>query len=336
MNAMAPQWGQRSAAWPGCSSEGSQGILESMRGIIRVSSPGCPPHTSFCSSPTPSTERATWPPASSSTTSARPLSRWPGSRSARWSSCPSPSSSGTPGRRLSRADRWNVFWYGVVLGFAAAFGFGNWGMARSTATNAALLITVEPISLILLSPLFLGERLSGGKARRRPHPRGRGARRGRTAFPGVSVALAPHWRGDILLLSGLSYAAYSLIGRGVLAPPCRAARDRVVHCLGRCRPCFPSRLSSGPTAIARCGRPVAIWGTLYLAVVVTALGYPVWNYCLERVEAPRLALFVNVQPLVGALLGVWWLREPLTVFMVTGGLLVLLGLHLTVRAGRMV
>ena len=64
-----------------------------------------------------------------------------------------------PDRRLSRPDRWNVFWMGV-LGFAAAFGFANWGMARSTATNAALLITVEPISLILLSPVFLGERLT--------------------------------------------------------------------------------------------------------------------------------------------------------------------------------
>jgi drug/metabolite transporter (DMT)-like permease len=36
------------------------------------------------------------------------------------------------------------------------------------------------------------------------------------------------------------------------------------------------------------------------------------------------------------LLGVCWLREPLTVFTVIGGLLVLLGLHLAMRAGRMV
>jgi len=80
----------------------------------------------------------------------------------------------------------------------------------------------------------------------------------------------------------------------------------------------------------------ALWGTAYLALVVTALGYLVWNYALERVEAPRLALFINVQPVVGALLGVWWLREPLTVFTVAGGVLVLLGLHIAVRAGRMV
>ena len=44
----------------------------------------------------------------------------------------------------------------------------------------------------------------------------------------------------------------------------------------------------------------------------------------------------NVQPLLGALLGVWWLGEPLTVFMVAGGALILLGVHLAVRAGRRV
>ena len=36
-------------------------------------------------------------------------------------------------------------------------------------------------------------------------------------IPGVTHALVPHWRGDLLLvLSGLGYASYSLIGREVL------------------------------------------------------------------------------------------------------------------------
>jgi drug/metabolite transporter (DMT)-like permease len=77
-------------------------------------------------------------------------------------------------------------------------------------------------------------------------------------------------------------------------------------------------------------------GTAYLGMVITALGYLVWNWVLERVEAPRLALFINVQPVVGALLGVWWLREPLTAFTVIGGVLVLVGLHVALRSGRMV
>jgi drug/metabolite transporter (DMT)-like permease len=239
------------------------------------------------------------------------------------------------GDRLSRGDHWKVFWMGL-LGFAGAFAFGNWGIAHSTATNAALLITVEPVALILLSPFFLGERLS-----RREKLGALLTLIGATlvvvnGVPGVSVALLPHWRGDILLvLSGLSYAAYSLIGRGVLARHAAlpvtawsilwgvAAMTPLagLEWLGGHRPAWTA---------------TALWGTAYLALVVTALGYLVWNYALERVPAPRLALFINVQPVVGALLGVWWLREPLTVFIVAGGVLVLLGLHIAVRAGRMV
>jgi drug/metabolite transporter (DMT)-like permease len=35
--------------------------------------------------------------------------------------------------------------------------------------------------------------------------------------------------------------------------------------------------------------------------------------------------FVNLQPLAGALLGVWWLREPLTPFLAAGGVLIVAG-----------
>jgi drug/metabolite transporter (DMT)-like permease len=241
-----------------------------------------------------------------------------------------------PGRRrLSRADRWNVFWMGV-LGFAAAFGFANWGMARSTATNAALLITVEPISLILLSPVFLGERLVRRELVGAVFTLVGAVLVVLNGLPGLSVTFAPHWRGDILLvLSGLSYAAYSIFGRGVLARHAAlpVTAWSIVWGLVAMLPFGALEWLDGHRPV---WTPVAIWGTLYLALVVTALGYLVWNYALERVEAPRLALFVNVQPVVGALLGVWWLREPLTAFTVIGGLLVLLGLHLAMRAGRMV
>ena len=78
----------------------------------------------------------------------------------------------------------------------------------------------------------------------------------------------------------------------------------------------------------------AVVGTLYLGVVITALGYAVWNWCLERLGAARMAAFVNVQPLAGALLGIWWLGEPVTPFLVVGGALIVAGLHLTVKPGR--
>ena len=76
----------------------------------------------------------------------------------------------------------------------------------------------------------------------------------------------------------------------------------------------------------------AVAGTLYLAVVISALGYVAWNWALARVSAPRAALFLNVQPIAGALLGALLLDEPLTGFTLVGGTAIVAGL--AVACGR--
>lgn len=237
-------------------------------------------------------------------------------------------------RRLSGSERWSVLWMGV-LGFAGAFAFAHWGLVRSTATNAALLITVEPVSLMLLSPVMLGERLGRKDAVLAAMTLAGAALVVINGIPGLTHALVPHWRGDLLLaLSGLAYAAYSLLGRGVLLRHSAIAVTAwsiawgaaamvplaLLEWYGGSRPAW-----SGP----------ALAGVLYLAVVITALGYLAWNWALERVPAPRAAIFLTVQPLAGAVLGIAWLGEPVTVFTVVGGLLILAGLTLTLRGGAM-
>jgi len=230
-------------------------------------------------------------------------------------------------------DRVRVALMGVV-GFALAFAFGNWGLAHSTASNAALLITVEPTTLLVLAPLLLGERLS-----RRETVGAALTLLGAVVVvvngvPGLTQSLMPHWRGDlVLILSGVAYAAYSLLGRGVLTrhPVSRVTAHSVVWGAASIAPLALYEWHVGPPPAWTAG---AIAGTVYLGVVITALGYGVWNWCLERVGAARVAAFVNVQPLAGALLGVWWLREPLTPFLVVGGVLIVAGLHLTVKGTR--
>jgi drug/metabolite transporter (DMT)-like permease len=236
-------------------------------------------------------------------------------------------------RPLSRSDRWSIFWMGL-FGFAAAFAFGNWGLRLSTATNAALLITVEPVSLILLSPLVLGERLTRRE--------GVGALLtvvGATVvvlngIPGATVAIAPHWRGDLLLvLSGVAYAGYSLFGRDVLARH-RAVPVTAWSILWGLVVMAPFTVAEWVAGERLEWTQTVIIGTLYLGLVITALGYLIWNWGLERVEAPRLAIFVNIQPLAGALLGVVALREALTIYTVAGGVLILIGVHTTLLAKR--
>jgi drug/metabolite transporter (DMT)-like permease len=234
-----------------------------------------------------------------------------------------------PAARPDHCDAWRIVAMGAV-GFAGAYACSHWGLVRSTATNAALLIIVEPMSIMLLSPALLGERL------RRREAAGATVALAGTALvvlngvPGLTHAVAPHWRGDLLLaLAGVAYGAYTLIGRDVLArhgPVLVTARSigwgavvmaplAVIEWVGGARP--------APTV-------AAVAGVLYLAVVITALGYLVWNWALARVSAPRASIFLTVQPIGGAVLGVVLLREPLTAFTAAGAALIVLGLWLTV------
>jgi drug/metabolite transporter (DMT)-like permease len=235
------------------------------------------------------------------------------------------------GARLTSADHWRIAGMGA-LGFAAAFALGHWGLMRSTAANAALLIIVEPLAIMALSPLMLGERL-----RAREAAGGALALAGTVlvvldGIPGLTARLAPHWRGDLLLVTaGLGYAAYSLLGREVL----RRHPSTPVTALS---------IAWGGAALV----PLAVWewgngarpawtgpavlGALYLAVIITALAYLVWNWALERVPAPRAAVFLTVQPITGAVLGVVLLGDAFTVFTAAGGALIVTGLVLTARA----
>jgi len=236
--------------------------------------------------------------------------------------------SGAPA--FSPADRWRIFWMGA-LGFAGAFALSHWGLARSTATNGALLITVEPITLLLLAPLFLGERLTVREKVGAGLALLGAAVVVANGIPGFSQTLVPHWRGDLLLiLAGVAYASYSLIGREILARHSSASVTAWSIVWGAVTMLPLALLERATGAVPRL-TPLAIAGILYLAVVITALGYLAWNYALERVPASQAAIFLNLQPLVGALLGVGVLGEPLTLYIVAGGALILTGLTLTIK-----
>lgn len=233
----------------------------------------------------------------------------------------------------ARGDRWRVAGMGVG-GFAAAFALFHWGVVRSTATNAALLIVVEPVAVILLSPALLGERLTRREAA------GAGlALAGAlvvvvNGIPGLSERLVPHWQGDVLLaLSGVAYASYSLLGRDVLRrhDALRVTAQSIVWGAAAMVPLTALEVASG---LRPAWTPRALLGVAYLAVVITALGYLVWNWALARVPAPRAAIFLNIQPIAGALLGVLLLGEAATAYTVGGGLLIVAGLALTVRRRR--
>jgi drug/metabolite transporter (DMT)-like permease len=232
----------------------------------------------------------------------------------------------------SRADRRAVAWMGI-LGFAGAYVGSNWGIARSTATNAALLITIEPLTMILVSPWYLGERLSRREAIGAALTIGGAVILVVNGIPGLTAELVPHWSGDlVLVLAGVAYASYSLLGRGVLQShaPLGVTTRSLVWGAAALAPVAGLEWAAGARPI---WTATAVSGALYLAVVITALGYVVWNWALARVPAPRAAVFLNTQPIVGALLGAGLLGEPITPFTVLGGVLVVTGLAVAFGPG---
>jgi drug/metabolite transporter (DMT)-like permease len=234
-------------------------------------------------------------------------------------------------QRVPPGESLRLFGMGVI-GFTAAFALMNWGIVYSSATNAALLIIVEPLTMLLLGPALLGERLTRREAV--------GAALAvfgalivvADGIPGLTLSVLPRWRGDLLLaLSGVAYAAYSLLGRPVLTPANSIAvtTRSIVWGAAAMAPLVAIEWMAGarPTASVH-----ALVGTLYLAVVITALGYVAWNWALARVEAARAAAFLTVQPVVGALLGAAVLGDPVSVYTGVGGVLIVVGLWLSVAA----
>jgi drug/metabolite transporter (DMT)-like permease len=74
------------------------------------------------------------------------------------------------------------------------------------------------------------------------------------------------------------------------------------------------------------------WGGLaFMVVLGTVVAYLIYAFALTELSASRVAAFAYLQPVVAALLGVWLLRERITLRVVAGGALILLGVFLAER-----
>jgi drug/metabolite transporter (DMT)-like permease len=231
-------------------------------------------------------------------------------------------------RPAAPGDRVKIVWMGV-LGFGLAYTLAHFGMQRSTATNAALLITIEPVAMLLMARVFLDERLRSREAVGAGLVLVGSLVIVLNGVPGVTMAVVPHWRGDLLLvLSAFAFASYSVLGRDVLArwDPSSVTLRSIVWGAISMGPVVALEWAAGVRPSFGLANTAA---TLYLAVILTALAYLAWNWALARMPAPRAAIFINVQPVVGVALGVGLLGEPATLYTFAGAALVLAGLAVT-------
>jgi drug/metabolite transporter (DMT)-like permease len=196
------------------------------------------------------------------------------------------------------------------------------GLADSTPSHAALLYALTPLLVLLLARRLLHEANAGSKLA--------GIL---VAFAGVAAILFEQGlarevgvlRGDLLLLVAvLAWALYTVLAKPLVERygPMAVTTWSIVTGTVLCLPAFFI-----PGALPPLGSiaPAAWGGIAYLSIGTSVIAYPLWMYALRYLEASKVAIATNTQPILTAILSWIIFRERFTPGFFLGAALILAG-----------
>jgi drug/metabolite transporter (DMT)-like permease len=223
--------------------------------------------------------------------------------------------------RVERRD-WPAFLLLGLLVVPVNQGCFLFGLARSTASHASLLYALTPLVVLLFARRLLREeglaaKLAGILA----------------AFAGVAVILLERGlrhemgllKGDLLILVAVfSWAAYTVLSKRLLVryDPMTVTGWSIISGTLLCLPAL-----FVPGAIPRLETiPIGAWGAIaYLSVGTSVIAYPLWSYALRYMDASKVAVTTNTQPILTAALSWLLFREQFTPGFFIGAALILAG-----------
>jgi drug/metabolite transporter (DMT)-like permease len=237
--------------------------------------------------------------------------------------------------RLRRVGAGRALLQGAVLP-GLSFLVGDLGLARTTATSGALLSSIDAIATVLLSALFLRERVG----------RVVGAALALGTAGTVLVALnAPdeglaavagaETLGNLLVLASvLGGAAYVVWSRRTAQPADEGVGRTAWQFLGATLAVLPFVLGSWWTGGSRITTAEPHQLVAAAAVLLCGLGALLaFNIGIGTVSASRAGLLYTLQPLAGALTAIALLGEPVVAGQALGAALILACLVVLTRDG---
>jgi drug/metabolite transporter (DMT)-like permease len=222
---------------------------------------------------------------------------------------------------------WTSFLVGFV-GYGISLGFQFVGTKLSTASNGSLVTSATPAFVLLFAPFLLGEKST---------PRRIIALVISTL--GVLAVIDPRnaelspslfWGNMSLLAAALTWALYSVLVRKV-SKSMDLLTSSTIMLLGG----LPSSIALGIWEINTQGigtiTPGIIGGLLFLGIISTAIAMFLWNYAFAELPAAVASLTFFAQPVVGTLLGWFFLAEKITPLFLAGGALISVGILIATR-----
>ena len=228
---------------------------------------------------------------------------------------------------LTKEFFWKSFLVGFV-GYGISLGFQFVGTKLSTASNGSLVTSATPAFVLIFAPFLLGEKST---------PRRIIALVISTL--GVLAVIDPRnaelspslfWGNMSLLAAALTWGLYSVLVRKV-SQSMDLLTSSTIMLLGG----LPSSIALGLWEVNTQGigtiTPWIIGGLLFLGIISTAIAMFLWNYAFAELPAAIASLTFFAQPVVGTLLGWFFLAEKITPLFLAGGALISMGILIATR-----
>ncbi len=206
------------------------------------------------------------------------------------------------------------------------------GQSMTGAGHGAVIFSTTPIFVFLLAIIHLKEKLIWRRALGIVMAVGGVA----VIMTGGAVKIGTDYLiGDaIIVVSVIAWAYYTIIGRDLVR---KYGAIRVTA----------YALASGtvlytPFGLIRAlhfdytGVPLGAWGSvLYMSLALSGVVYVLWYWLLKHMDASRVAVYHNVQPIIATVVAYLFLGEVITVTFIIGGGIVLAGVIISeIGAGR--
>ncbi len=217
-----------------------------------------------------------------------------------------------------------------LLGFLGIFNqlLYMYGIHFTTAANGALLYASTPVFVLIFSRIFLAEPITVKKTIGIA-----------LAFIGVATVVfergaslsSAHTYGNLIVLAAvLCWGLFTVFGKSMAVKYGALRSTSIAAFLGGLM-LFPFGLV-GATRFHFPSMSLLDWvGVFYLGVGTSIVSYVLWYYALRRIEASRVAVFSNGQPIVAALLAFFFLQYTFTGVFLVGGTVTVAGVILTQR-----
>jgi len=215
-----------------------------------------------------------------------------------------------------------------IAGIGAPTILGVMGLQSSTATNASILILLEPVSGVVLARLLLGERLTGRRAAGLAIALAGAAAVTVEGGGGAGIFTGEHLVGNLVLCaSGLLWGIYTPIAKPLARRAATVPLSFGVLLFAQAL-LVPASLAEAPRWSAGPHLGQALLLCAAMGVLGSFLGMVLWNAAMRSLPASVVAISVLVQPAAGTLAAWLMLGEDPSPQALVGGAIATAGVLL--------